>query len=771
MKKILKISLLLITLIFCVGTIISIFYISNIMNQTRGIEFDKNLIISASKEFDIYDINGAKMNTGTYSGKGVAMINLIPQHTIDAFISIEDKKFYEHDGLNYKRIAKAMLNNLKSRSFKEGASTISQQLIKNTHLSNEKTLTRKIKEMFLTKKLEKTFTKNEILETYLNVIYFGNGCYGIEDASHFYFNKGACDLNIEESALLAGIIKSPATYCPINHYDNAIQRRNLVLNQMYQDGKLSDEEYYQLKQKPILLNQEVKNNNNQSELYFNATKKEAEDILQLESQQIALRGYKIYTYYNDESQNILQKNIDNNENYHKNSHENLADSLGIIINNSSGGIEAYYGRSKYDLSNFKRQPGSAIKPILVYAPALEKGLIHTSSQILDEEINYDGYSPNNLGNVFHGYTSVKKCVSDSLNIPAVKTMKEVGIDNCKSFAKNAGIEFNKYDNGYALALGGFNEGITLKELVGSYLPFSNDGKYTKPAFIKKITTKDGITIFNRNEIKKTIMGDDTAYLMNTLLIDGVKNGTSKRLNKLPYQIAGKTGTVAIKNSNQNSDVYSIAYTSEHSIGIWMGNYSFDSKYNLESCNNGGTYCTSLIRDTFSDIYKQHYPKDFEIPNSIIALDIDEKNLIDNHTIKLASSNCPERYRCKELFSKRYQPTEYSNIYDEFEIDFSVELNNNVAAINIDALDYLIYEIYVDDKLIKSIDNKKGNVEFTYSDLKPNQMYTFSVDARCNYSDQVQKSKEISVYTKNLYEDLIAENTINYNTPSLKWYFY
>jgi len=538
-----------------------------------------------------------------------------------------------------------------------------------------------------------------------------------------------------------------------------------------EDGHITDEEYYNASQKPIELN--INNEDLVPDtIYIKAVKQEAEEILNFSAQQISLKGYKIYTYYDHDTQKSLETSLNNKENYHQNSYGNVADSLGAVINNLNGGIEAFYGKSDYNLTNLKRQPGSAIKPILVYAPALEKGEIYNCSQILDEEIDYGGYSPNNVGNVFHGYTSIRDCVADSLNIPAVKVMDYVGIEKCKDFARTAGIEFNKYDNGYALALGGFNEGITLTDLMGSYIPFSSEGQYIAPKFIRKITTADGTMVYSRDESKHNIMGDDTAYLMNDLLIEGVKSGTSKRLKDLPYDVAGKTGTVAVKGTNLNTDVYSIAYTTEHTVGVWLGNYSHDIEHNLEGSNNGGTYCTNMVKEILNGLYLTHSPSSFVKPDNIIELEIDEKNLIENHTVKLASKECPERYRIKEIFSARHQPKETSNIFTDFEVDFEVMLKDNIAEIKLNTLDYLIYDIYVDNKLIKTIDNKSGEIVFNYDELEPNKMYTFYVDVRNDYSDTVQKSKEVSVYTKNLYEKLIDDNPIvKTNDNNLSWYFY
>jgi len=306
--------------------------------------------------------------------------------------------------------------------------------------------------------------------------------------------------------------------------------------------------------------------------------------------------------------------------------------------------------------------------------------------------------------------------------------------------------------------------------MGSYIPFTCEGKYIEPKFISKITTADDIVVYERPTLKRSIMGEDTAYLMNDLLIEGVKSGTSKRLKDLPYEVAGKTGTVAVKDTNYNTDTYSIAYTTDHIVGVWLGNYTLQKEYNLEGSNNGGTYCTNMVKETLNGIYADYTPKPFNVPDSIVVLDIDEKNLLTNHTVKLASKNCPERYRIKEIFSKRHMPTEVSSIYDDFDINFNVVLNNNIAEITLNALDYLIYDIYVDDKLIKTIENKSGVINFNYDELEQNKMYTFYVDAHTDHSDYIAKSDAVSVYTKNLYEQLIEDNSIVNNDSSLSWYF-
>ena len=332
MKKIVKICLTTFLLII-VGlvTFATIYFFVN-YTKFSHLPLDVDALTSPALSIEIYDKdNNIIDEENTFNGEYITL-DKIPEHTKDAFLSIEDKDFYKHNGINKKRILKAMINNLKSFSLKEGASTISQQLIKNTHLSSEKTFERKIKEVALTKKLENAFTKDEILECYLNVIYFGNNCYGIESASNFYFNKSAENLTLGESCLLAGMIKSPNKYSPVSHPENATKRRNLVLKEMEKDGKIDANALIQNENAPIKLdiNKEAENKLNS---YSQASIDEAMKILNLPAKQIAIGGYKIHTYQNDERQTALEEAL-SSTNFQDN------DYAGIVNDNFSHGVSA-----------------------------------------------------------------------------------------------------------------------------------------------------------------------------------------------------------------------------------------------------------------------------------------------------------------------------------------------------------------------------------------------------------------------------------------------
>lgn len=769
MKKAVKIGIIITLILFILGSLFFIIFINDIMGIS-SVKFDKEKLIAVNQEIVVYNDDNVELKN-TISNKSIVKIEDVPNHVVNAFISIEDKDFFKHNGLNYKRIAKAMFNNLKSFSFKEGASTISQQLIKNTHLTNEKTIKRKVKEMLLTKKLEKEFSKKDILETYLNVIYFGENSYGIERAALTYFGKETKDLTLWEGATLAGIIKSPYTYSPVYNPENCLKRRNLVLSEMLRDKKISQAQYDEAVNMPLEI-VDRKQEQGVNNLYVKACINEAEQILNLSEKDIMLSGIKIYSYLDDEVQKQLYDIANNENNYHTNSYGNTNDSLLIMIDNETYAVLGYAGKSDYDLTNFVRQPGSTIKPILVYAPALEKGLVSPDTLILDEEINYGGYSPKNVGGKYYGYVSVKESICDSLNVPAVKTLDYVGIENAKQFAKKAGIKFDENDNGLALALGGFTNGVTLKELTNSFLPFVNDGNFSKANFVRKIVDVNGKTLYEHKPKEEKIMGEDTAYLMTSMLKEACKTGTSMKLKNLDFDVAGKTGTVAITGTNNNTDAYSVAYTTKHTMGVWIGNYSNTTKYVLEGKNNGGTYATNMIKMCFEELYANNKPENFKQPNSVKEVEIDLKEYENNHVIKLASSNCPDRYKIKTLVSKRFEPKETSELFENLSVEnFDVKIENGKVLVCFDAEDYLKYEIMrVENgktKSLKKYSNKKGKIEYYDFNIKENSTYNYYIKISTINDLASSVSETLTIITDKNEQNF--DKFLNYN-DNVSWLF-
>lgn len=680
-------------------------YISSIYSSAKRTPLDEDILTSTSLNISLFDSNNKPIKEDNEINHAFASIDSIPDYTKEAFISIEDKTFYQHHGVNYKRIVKAGINNLKSRSLKEGASTITQQLIKNTYLSSEKTFKRKIKEVAIAQKIEKTYAKDKILEFYLNKIYFGNNCYGIESASNYYFSKSAKDLSLEESCMLAGMIKSPAKYSPIKNYNNCIMRRNLVLSQMKEDGKINVQTYNLAKEKPILLTLNT-DKINRLNSYSQGALDEAEMILGLPVRQIALNGYKIFTYQNQEKQVTLENAIKS---------QNIeSDSAGIVIDNDKCAISAYIGDSYYKVLESQRQPGSCIKPVLVYAPAINEDIIYPCTQLLDEKVTINDYSPKNVGNVYRGYVSAREALSKSINIPAVKVLSYIGIEKGKAYAEELGINFDEKDQSYTLALGGMTYGVNIAELAGAYTSFANNGYYKAPKFISFITDKNNKLVYINKTEGKRVLREDTAYLMTDMLKTCAKSGTAKRLADLETEIASKTGTVGKPNSKENLDAWNISYTKDQTVGVWLGNLD-----NQPISYAGGNQPTEIVKNYFQSIDDESH---FVKPDSIVERAIDALELNENHRVMLASKLMPERYQQFELFSALNLPHDVSDRFTNIEkVKINSKVENGLAVFTFEAKDYESYEFIIDDKIIEKITAENGEklVKIPLTDAKQN----------------------------------------------------
>lgn len=746
MKKIVKTCLISILLIMLFGGLAGASYVTVSLAKYQTLPLDTESLTSPALNIEVFDTENRKMKEENQFNGDFCKLSSLPTYTKEAFLSIEDKDFYHHKGINKKRIIKAMLNNIKAGKLKEGASTISQQLIKNTHLSNEKTIERKLKEIALTKKLEKTFSKDEILESYLNIIFFGNNCYGIEEASTYYFGKDAKDLTLNESCTLAGLIKSPSKYSPILHYDNAIKRRNLVLNEMEKDGKISVDEKLQTQQQPITLNI-TQRQTNKLNTYSQASIDEASKILKLPAKQIAIGGYKIHTYYDEEKQTTLKNALTESK-------LEDADNAGIVIDNSTHGVLAYYGNSNFKLADIKRQPASCLKPLLVYGPALNENVISPATQILDEPLQIGNYNPTNVNKKFSGYMSVTDAVKNSVNIPAIKVLSYIGIDTGKQYAEKMNINFDTQDDSYALALGGMTYGVTLKDLATAYTTFANDGQFAESHFVQYITDKNNKLVYVHKPLSKTVFRQDSAYLMTNILQETAKTGTARKLSDITNtEIASKTGTVGKKNSSGNTDAYNISFTPEETIGVWFGNLS-----NQPCKIAGGNQPTSVVKNY---IDSQSFAKTkFDMPSSVTEMKIDSLEKEENHRLVLASPYAPARYTETCLFSRFNAPSEVSsNFLEKPNIDAETKVEQNQIVLSLNAQKHLTYQIYKDDIPYQKLENKQG---------------AFSL--RINFPENETTLKITASYLGDDNNNLQAEKTFSLHKPKTtpsqqkqKWY--
>ncbi|MBQ2740084.1 MAG: transglycosylase domain-containing protein [Clostridia bacterium] len=569
----------------------------------------------------------------SFSKRSVVCLEDLPSHLPSAFVCTEDKRFYQHNGFDLIGIARASVQNLKRGRFSQGASTISQQLIKNTHLTLDKTIVRKLKEFKLTRQLERRYSKDEILEIYLNTIYFGHNRYGVSDAAEFYFNKEASELTAAESALLAALVKAPNHYSPFKNPEKSLARRNTVLRLMAEQNALSEKEYKTALNTPLPTANASINARNYSHFAVEEMDKILENLGTTANGKIEL-----FTYLNTNTQAALERACTGLD----------CDKTCIVIDNTTHGVEGYCST----VPSIKRSPGSLIKPLIVYAPAFEEGILSPASPILDERINFGEYSPKNYGNEYHGYVSVRTAIAKSLNIPAVKALNHLTVAKANLYAQKMGLEIPQNDQTLAVALGGMEYGYPFSTLVDGYATLASDGRYAPSHFIREIK-QNGQTIYRREVREHTVFSPETAYLITDTLRSAVKEGTAKRLRALPFEVAAKTGTVGI--GDKNTDAYTVAYTSNHTVGVWLGN----ADNSPVATTGGGLPCEATYR-VLEAIYEDDLPDDFDRPIGVQEVALDAYAILHEQRLQLADPIAPiAEVKC-ELFDSRYAPKEQSD---------------------------------------------------------------------------------------------------------------
>lgn len=648
--------------------IISIFIIIIVSIMFFSVYFsaklDKNAIISPKAEITLVDNNGKTIeNKRLY--KYVRYEDISP-NIVNAFVALEDKRFYSHRGVDYYRTAGALIQDIKTASFKEGGSTITQQLAKNTQLSGEKTLKRKIKELRLARIIEKNYTKEQIMEMYLNAIYFGSGVYGIDSACKNYFGKSPAELTPSEGAILAGIVKNPSNYSPKNNPSASVERRNLVLRLMKEQNYIDEYTY----ERSIKENYETPKDISDGQIctpYFNNAISEAAKLLGVTEKQLISSKYVIHTYYSPELQQTICSSMTANGYRAVNSSGNEASRYALLADNESGGVSAYYSDDEINVFLFRRQPGSAIKPIIAYAPALEYGLITTKTPVLDEKIDINGYSPKNYGGNYSGWITAESAMAKSVNTVAVKLFDELGSKNCFDFATKCGLRFSDND-GTAAALGGLTDGSTAIELSEAYMTLASGGQHKINSFIKKIEDSNGKLLYEHKRNTTKAMSQDTAFLTTTMLENTVKNGTASKLNGFSYAIASKTGTTQSIKCDKNLDAWNVSYTTEHTLTVWYGDGKNTAETAIETTGSG--YPTLMARKIYS-LLPAPAKKDFDIPSSVYKMEIDGFALEKDHELYLSNGFTPEIYKVNSYFSLKNCPLTCSPYFDINNITFNV----------------------------------------------------------------------------------------------------
>lgn len=531
---------------------------------------DETLIPDAASQF--YDISGNAIYTTLSEERRVPVtIDKIPKHLQEAFIAIEDNRFYEHGGIDYRGTVRALISTLSGQEV-QGGSTITQQLAKNAFLTQERTITRKIKEAFIAKELEHKYTKDEILTMYLNEIYFGQGAYGIESAAMYYFGKHVQDLDIAEAATLAAIPKSPNYYNPFENPQESKKRQELVIDQMVKYGFIDAATGEEVKAEKLDLRKSTNKNSDPRSYFFDMISQKV--IEEVGADALYKGGLKIYTTLDTDMQKAAEKAVASHlPNYYTDSKKLTQPQVALAaVDPKTGYVKAMIGGRGEDKFNRAtlavRQPGSAFKPF-VYLTAMQNGFTPASIIEDKEEEFAPGWKPQNSDRAWHGKVSLRTALTRSMNVPTVKLAREVGVDKIITNAEKMGIttlvDSGPYsDTNLAMALGGLSKGVNPLEMAAAYGVLATNGIYRKPVALLKIVDRDGRVLYEYKPESKRVVDASAAYLTTNMLQDVLVSGTAGGMG-IGRPAAGKTGT-----TDTYIDAWFVGYTPDLSTAVWLG---------------------------------------------------------------------------------------------------------------------------------------------------------------------------------------------------------
>ena len=581
--------------------------------------FSKPIVLNSYHTFELYDKNNNIFYEGTNQNKW-SKIDKISNNLKNAVISVEDKNFYEHNGFDYLRIFKAFIKNIKSKMIVEGGSTISQQYIKNAFLDFNKTWSRKIKEALMTLNLEVHYSKDEILEAYLNTINYGLGNFGITNAASFYFNKKVSDLTLEESLILAGIPKNPSNYNPVSNYEKSIQRAKVVALSMLNNGYLTENEYNNLFKNKIDIYGKKDNNNLQMISYYeDAVYNELKNTLGFNEENINFGNLRIYTGLDLEVQKKLEEEIINNI-----SDEKLQ-VASVIVTPETGEVLALTGGMNYNKSEYnralksKRQVGSTMKPFLYYG-ALDSGMT-SSSTFLSQYTTFSlsngkTYSPKNFANLYaNKEITMSAAIAYSDNIYAVKTNLFLGVDKLIETAKICGIK-EKLSNVTSLALG--TSELNILDFTNGYNTFATGGYKRNIFFIKKIEDKNGNILYEHQYENNLVLNPNYVYILNEMLTSTTNSSFIDYNTPTALNIASKLkGKYAFKTGTTDTDYWAVGYNKDILMVIWTG-YDDNSNIELKVGNEVKNIWANVVTHLQSDEKNSWY----EMPKNVIGLPLD-----------------------------------------------------------------------------------------------------------------------------------------------------
>lgn len=651
----------------------------------------------------IYDKDGNFVTRIGTENREPIKLSDVPDGIKDAFLATEDDRFYDHYGINFRSLGRAVYKNVLAGGIREGFSTITMQLVKLSYLSPERTPKRKIQEIILTLQMERHFTKDEIFEMYLNKIYFGQGAYGIQSAAQTYLGKDlkTDSIDLEEAAFLAGLPQAPSLYSSYldnttsaevqssqdknkeqlknepeqqnqKNYDMALNRRNIVLLRMKDAGKISVEQQNAAAAKPLPKAEQMKASSYPYPFFVDYV---TDKLVQKYGADMVYKGgLKVYTTMDPKVQKIAELAMANPKNFpsgFKPDSYGLPQPQGaaIFMEPGTGYLRAIVGGREHkqqrqlnratqyqvlpDGRKIGRQPGSAIKPIVAYAPYIELLGKGPASIVDDIPTSYGTYSPKNSGGGFRGLIPLRAALTHSVNIAAIKLLNDVGLDPAVKFAQGLGITtLDSKNDGLAMALGGVSTGVVPLDMVGAYGAFANRGNYVKPHAIIRVERFDSTVLDEYKPEQSQAMKATTAYMITDMLTTAVQSGTGVNANLGARPVAGKTGTTDL-----GKDVWFVGYTPELVGAVWIGH---DTPARMDS-TFGGMFPAAIWREVMSKSLADVPIRQFTRPPGIVSATVDSKSGL------LPGPNTPADHMVTDIFAEGTVPKETDNLHQYMEV--------------------------------------------------------------------------------------------------------
>ncbi len=622
---------------------------------------DPKTVMAIDLSTSIYDKDG---NLATKLGPEYRIeveLSEIPKVMQDAVLAAEDHRFYDHFGIDFRSMGRAVWQDIRHLSKNEGASTITQQLVKNTFLSPEKKFKRKIQEAILALQVERYFSKEEILKMYLNRNYMGEGAYGVQAAAQTFFGKGIGDIEIHEAAMLAGLLQAPSALSPYHNSEGALDRRNIVLLNMKNYGYIDEEEYKHALEQPLgILEEPIMLGQKYPYPYF--IDYVTEKLLAKYSEDMVFKGgLRVFTTLDPKIQSHTEATLANANNFPPSTTVDgiiQPQAAVVVIDHRNGHIRAIAGGREHThkrqwnrATSTTRPPGSAFKPIAAYGPAVEFLGKGPASVVDDVPKSYpshpQAYTPKNSDGSYKGLITYREAVRRSVNVAAVEVLSRVGVKDSLNFATKLGIStFHSTDQGLGIALGGLHTGVTPLELAGAYGAFANNGTYVEPIVITKIESKEGEVLENIVPQDRKVMKETTAYLVTDMLKSVIQGGTGTSAN-IGRPAAGKTGT-----SDDNKDLWFAGYTTDLTCVVWVG---YDEPKRIPNAF-GGTYAAPIWATIMRQAHVGLPVRDFTQPEGIVVATVDSKSGLKPGPLT------PEEHLVTDKFARGTVPSDVDNTH-------------------------------------------------------------------------------------------------------------